>query len=32
MTDPDHGPWILWSHCGTGKFDPHTDAITEVGP
>ncbi|MGQ4598364.1 hypothetical protein [Nocardia sp. R6R-6] len=30
MPDAEHGPWIRWSHCGFGKFDPHTNELTEV--
>jgi hypothetical protein len=30
MGDCDCGPWIKWSHCGFGKFDPRTNALTEV--
>ncbi|WP_327111720.1 hypothetical protein OHB12_26585 [Nocardia sp. NBC_01730] len=30
MDDCERGPWILWSHCGFGKFDPHTNALVEV--
>ncbi|GAA5048507.1 hypothetical protein GCM10023318_16340 [Nocardia callitridis] len=32
MTDDGagSGPWIFWSHCGSAKFDPRTNRITEI--
>ncbi|WP_454194667.1 hypothetical protein [Nocardia sp. Marseille-Q1738] len=30
MPDCECGPWIKWSHCGFGKFDPLTNTLTEV--
>ncbi|MGQ4600838.1 hypothetical protein [Nocardia sp. R6R-6] len=30
MGDRACGPWIMWSHCGFGKFDPRTNTLIEV--